>query len=52
MEIRRGADDEANKGRRMNANWYLKEIQRLAFLHDIIYLKESTALSELSAWRR
>jgi uncharacterized protein YbgA (DUF1722 family) len=76
--IRRGADDAANKGRRMtgsasrrgahnksiiylagnyhlqggnlHANWYLKEIQRLVFLHDIVYLKESTALSELQAW--
>jgi uncharacterized protein YbgA (DUF1722 family) len=48
--IRRGADDAANKGRRMNANWYLKEIQRLVFLHNIAYLKESTALSELQAW--
>ena len=28
----------------------LKEIQRLVFLHDIIYLKESTALGELQAW--
>jgi hypothetical protein len=50
--IRRRADDAANKGRRMNANWYLKEIQRLVFLHDVIYLKESTALSELQAWMR
>jgi len=48
--IRRGTDDAANKGRRMNANWYLKEIQRLVFLHDIVYLKESTALGELQAW--
>jgi hypothetical protein len=30
----------------------LKEIQRLVFLHDIIYLKESTALGELQAWMR
>jgi uncharacterized protein YbgA (DUF1722 family) len=30
----------------------LKEIQRLTFLHNIIYLKESTALSELQAWTR
>jgi hypothetical protein len=29
----------------------LKEIQCLVFLHDVVYLKESTALSELSAWR-
>lgn len=28
----------------------LKQIQRLAFLHDIVYLKESTALGELQAW--
>jgi len=28
----------------------LVEIQLLAFLHDIVYLKESTALSELMAW--
>ena len=28
----------------------LAEIQRLAFLHDIVYLKQSTALSELMAW--
>jgi hypothetical protein len=28
----------------------LKEIQRLVFLHNIVYLKESTALSELQAW--
>jgi uncharacterized protein YbgA (DUF1722 family) len=28
----------------------LKEIQRLAFLHDVVYLKESTALGELQAW--
>jgi hypothetical protein len=27
----------------------LKEIQRLAFLHDVVYLKESTALGELQA---
>jgi hypothetical protein len=30
----------------------LKEIRRLVFLHDIVYLKESTALSELQAWMR
>jgi hypothetical protein len=30
----------------------LKDIQRLAFLHNIVYLKESTALGELSAWTR
>jgi len=30
----------------------LKEIQRLAFLHNVSYLKESTALSELLAWIR
>ena len=30
----------------------LKEIQRLVFLHGIVYLKESTALSELLAWIR
>ena len=28
----------------------LKEIQRLVFLHNVVYLKESTALSELPAW--
>ena len=30
----------------------LKEIQRLVFLHDVVYLKESTALGELLAWIR
>jgi hypothetical protein len=30
----------------------LKEIQRLVFLHDVVYLKESTALGELLAWTR
>jgi uncharacterized protein YbgA (DUF1722 family) len=30
----------------------LKEIQLLVFLHDVVYLKESTALSELQAWMR
>jgi uncharacterized protein YbgA (DUF1722 family) len=30
----------------------LKEIQRLVFLHNIVYLKESTALGELQAWMR
>ena len=29
----------------------LEEIQRLVFLHDVVYLKESTALSELQAWK-
>ena len=29
----------------------LKEIQRLAFRNDVVYLKESTALGELHAWR-
>jgi uncharacterized protein YbgA (DUF1722 family) len=28
----------------------LTEIQRLVFLHDVVYLKESTALGELQAW--
>jgi uncharacterized protein YbgA (DUF1722 family) len=28
----------------------LKEIQRLVFSHNIVYLKESTALGELQAW--
>jgi hypothetical protein len=28
----------------------LTEIQRLVFLHDVVYLKESTALSDLQAW--
>ena len=27
-----------------------KEIQRLVFLYNVVYLKESTALSELQAW--
>jgi uncharacterized protein YbgA (DUF1722 family) len=30
----------------------LNEIQHLVFLHDVVYLKESTALDELIAWRR
>ena len=30
----------------------LTEIQRLVFLHDVVYLKESTALGELQAWMR
>ena len=30
----------------------LKEIQHLVFLHNIVYLKESTALGELQAWMR
>jgi hypothetical protein len=30
----------------------LTEIQCLAFLHNVVYLKESTALSELQAWMR
>ena len=30
----------------------LKQIQRLVFLHDVVYLKESTALGELQAWMR
>ncbi len=30
----------------------LAEIRRLAFLHDVVYLKESTALGELQAWMR
>jgi len=29
----------------------LKQIQRTAVLHDIVYLKESTALGELPAWQ-
>ena len=29
----------------------LEEIQRLVFLHGVDYLKESTALSELQAWK-
>jgi uncharacterized protein YbgA (DUF1722 family) len=28
----------------------LTEIQHLVFLHDVVYLKESTALCELQAW--
>jgi hypothetical protein len=31
ITIRRGADDDANKGRRMNANWY-KLIKGLVFV--------------------
>jgi uncharacterized protein YbgA (DUF1722 family) len=30
----------------------LEEIQRLVFLHNVVYLKESTALGELQAWMR
>lgn len=30
----------------------LAEIQRLVFLHNVVYLKESTALGELRAWMR
>jgi hypothetical protein len=30
----------------------LTEIQRLVFLHDVVYLKASTALGELQAWMR
>jgi hypothetical protein len=30
----------------------LTEIQRLAFLYNVVYLKESTALGELQAWMR
>jgi len=30
----------------------LTQIQHLTLLHDIVYLKESTALGELSAWTR
>jgi hypothetical protein len=30
----------------------LKEIQLLVFLHNVVYLKESTALGELQAWMR
>jgi uncharacterized protein YbgA (DUF1722 family) len=36
----------------MTTKSLLKEIQRLAFLHDVVYLKESTALGELQAWIR
>jgi uncharacterized protein YbgA (DUF1722 family) len=35
---------------RKSINGLLKEIQRLVFLHDVVYLKESTALCELQAW--
>jgi hypothetical protein len=35
---------------RMTSMTLFKEIQRLVFLHDIVYLKESTALGELPAW--
>ncbi len=38
------------QGGNLHANWYLKEIQRLVFLYNIVYLKESTALGELQAW--
>ena len=34
-----------------STRWLLKELQRLVLLHDVVYLKESTALSELQAWR-
>ena len=34
----------------MTTTSLLKEIQHLAFSNDVIYLKESTALSELQAW--
>lgn len=40
------------KKTRATALSMLKEIQRLVFLHNIIYLKESTALGELPAWIR
>jgi len=30
--IRRGADDAANKGRRMNANWYKKKAPNVAYI--------------------
>ncbi|MCX5848583.1 MAG: DUF1722 domain-containing protein [Deltaproteobacteria bacterium] len=30
----------------------LTQIQHLTFLHDVVYLKESTALGELQAWMR
>ena len=36
---------------RMTLQELLTEIQRLVFLHDIIYLKESTVLGELAAWK-
>jgi uncharacterized protein YbgA (DUF1722 family) len=36
----------------MTTKSLLKEIQHLVFLHDIVYLKESTALGELQAWMR
>jgi hypothetical protein len=35
---------------RMTIYGLLKEIQRLVFLYNVLYLKESTALSELQAW--
>lgn len=38
------------KKERTTALSMLKELQRLVFLYDIVYLKESTALSELQAW--
>lgn len=37
---------------RMTTKILLQEIQRLVFLHNIVYLKESTAIGELPAWRR
>lgn len=35
----------------MTTKSLLKEIQHLAFSNDVVYLKESTALGELQAWR-
>jgi uncharacterized protein YbgA (DUF1722 family) len=36
----------------MSTQSLLKQIQHLTFLHDVVYLKESTALGELPAWPR
>jgi len=40
------------KAERKTPQRLFKEIQHLAFLHNIIYLKESTALGEFAAWTR
>jgi uncharacterized protein YbgA (DUF1722 family) len=40
------------KNERKTTQNLLKEIQRLVFLYNIVYLKESTVLGELQAWIR
>jgi hypothetical protein len=35
---------------RISTKNMLRKIQRLVSLHDVVYLKESTALGELMAW--